>query len=56
MNEIEPTEPQICDNCGQGHFYWLLFFSNINKHICEDCLEDALGLRNELRFGLRNEA
>ena len=56
MNEIEPTTEQICDNCGLGYFYWLLFFPEVNHYICEECLEDALGRRNELRFGLRDEA
>lgn len=56
MTEVEPTQPQICDNCGQKHLYWLLFFANLNASICEDCLESALGLRNELRFGMRDEA
>lgn len=56
LEEIEPTEQQRCDNCGLLYDYWLLFFANLNKSICEECLEDALGIRNELRWGLRDEA
>ncbi len=56
MIEEEPTRPQHCDSCQQDYDYWLNYFVTLGLHICEDCVEDAIGERNNLRFGIKNES
>jgi hypothetical protein len=56
VTEAEPTTPQFCDSCKRYFDYWLNYLANLGLSICEDCMEDARLERNNLRFGIKNEA